>query len=175
VGATQGYDAGVVVTRTAHPGEFERIAAFYRDNGYGPPINPADVIVVAEVAENEGALCGAVRMCDEHGVLVLRGMRVCEDMRGQGIGTRLLQAVEPVIGARECFCIPHRYLRSFYGRIGFVEIEPTEAPPFLRERWAAYGREYGLDVILMRRPGGAKVRRLQSTASASSLPSPAAH
>jgi GNAT superfamily N-acetyltransferase len=165
----------MVVTREARPGEFERIAAFYRDTGYTPPINPADVIVVAEVAESKRALCGAVRVCDEHAVLVLRGMRVCEGMRRQGIGTHLLEAVEPVIGGRDCFRIPHRYLRSFYGRIGFAEIEPSEAPEFLRERWAAYGREYGLDVILMRRPGGAKVRRLQSTASASSLPSPAAH
>jgi len=150
----------MVVTREAYPGEFERIAAFYRDTGYTPPISPADVIVVAEAAEveNEGALCGAVRLCDEHSVLVLRGMRVCEDMRGQGIGTRLLQAVEPVIGARECFCIPHRYLRSFYGQIGFVEIQPTDPPEFLRERWATYRREYGLDVILMRRRGGASRR-----------------
>jgi N-acetylglutamate synthase-like GNAT family acetyltransferase len=148
----------MIVTRQAYPGEFERIAAFYRDNGYGPAIDPADAIVVAEVAENEGALCGAVRMCDEHDVLVLRGMRVCEGMRRQGIGTRLLQAVEPVIGARECFCIAHRYLRSFYGRSGFVEIEAAEAPPFLRERRAEYGRAYGLDVIVMRRPGVTRSR-----------------
>jgi GNAT superfamily N-acetyltransferase len=145
----------MIATRVAQPGELERIAAFYRDNGYEPTISPADVIVVAEVAENEGAFCGAVRLCDEGGVLVLRGMRVCEHMRRQGIGTRLLHAVEPVIGGRGCFCIPHRYLRSFYGQIGFVEIEPSEAPDFLRERCATYGREYGLDVILMRRPGGA--------------------
>lgn len=145
----------MVGTREAYPGEFERIAAFYRDNGYGPAISPADVIVVAE---NEGALCGAVRMCDEHGVLVLRGLRVCDGMRRQGVGTRLLQAVETVIGARECFCIAHRYLHSFYGRGGFVEIEPTEAPAFLRERWATYGREYDLDVIVMRRPGRANRR-----------------
>ncbi len=149
----------MVVTREACPGDFERLAAFYRDNGYAPPISPADVIVVAEVAGNEGALCGAVRLCDERGVLVLRGMRVCEDMRRQGIGTRLLHAVEPVIGARECFCIPHRYLRSFYGQIGFVDIEPTDPPEFLRERWARYRREYGLDVVLMRRPGGASRHR----------------
>jgi N-acetylglutamate synthase-like GNAT family acetyltransferase len=145
----------MIATRAAHPADFERVAAFYRDNGYEPTISPADVIVVAGVAENEGALCGAVRLCDEHSVLVLRGMRVCEDMRRQGIGTRLLHAVEPVIGGRECFCIPHRYLRSFYGQIRFLEIEPTETPEFLRERFATYRREYGLDVILMRRPGGA--------------------
>lgn len=51
------------------------------------------------VAEHEGVLGGAVRICDAHDVLVLRGMRVREGMRRQGIGARLLQAVEPVIGA----------------------------------------------------------------------------
>jgi N-acetylglutamate synthase-like GNAT family acetyltransferase len=139
----------MLVTRKAHPEESERIVAFYRDNDYRPAISPADVIVVAE---HEGVLCGAVRLCREHGVLVLRGMRVSEVMRGQGIGTGLLQAVAPVIGARECFCIPHRHLCSFYGRAGFVEIEATEAPAFLCERCAAYRRAYGLDVVIMRRP-----------------------
>jgi uncharacterized glyoxalase superfamily protein PhnB/N-acetylglutamate synthase-like GNAT family acetyltransferase len=155
----------MAIARKAHPEEFERIAAFYRDNDYRPAISPADVIVVAE---NAGALCGAVRICDERDVLVLRGMRVGKDMRRRGIGTHLLQAVEPVIGARECFCIPHRHLRSFYGRIGFVEVEAAEAPSFLRERCAEYRREYGLDVIVMRRPGGAEARRASEAAVQSS-------
>jgi len=152
----------MVIARKAHPEELERIAAFYHDNDYRPAISPADVIVVAE---NEDALYGAVRICDEHDALVLRGMRVGKDTRRRGIGTRLLQAAEPVIGARECFCIPHRHLRSFYGRIGFVEIEATEAPSFLRERCAEYRREYGLDVIIMRRPGGAEARRASEAAA----------
>jgi N-acetylglutamate synthase-like GNAT family acetyltransferase len=143
----------VVTTRKTRPEEFERIVAFYRDHDYKPAISPADVFVVAE---NEGALCGVARLNDEHGVLVLRGMRVRADMRRQGIGTRLLGAVQPVIGERESFCIPHCYLREFYGRIGFVEIEASQAPPFLRTRCAAYQRDYGLDVFLMWRPAGLK-------------------
>jgi N-acetylglutamate synthase-like GNAT family acetyltransferase len=138
----------MVTARKARAEEFERVAAFYRDNGYEPGISPSDIIVVAE---SGGVLYGAVRICQEHDVLVLRGMRVGESMRRQGIGTRLLRAVESLIGARECFCIPHRYLRPFYGRIGFVEIGATAAPRFLRERCAAYRRDYGLDVIVMRR------------------------
>jgi N-acetylglutamate synthase-like GNAT family acetyltransferase len=126
--------------------------SFYRHNDYGPPVYSADVIVMAE---NEGVLCAAVRLCHEHGVLLLRGMRVCEGLRRQGIGTRLLQAVEPIVGDRQCFCIPHRYLRSFYGRIGFVQIEAREAPAFLGERCAEYRRKHGRDVIIMRRPGDA--------------------
>jgi GNAT superfamily N-acetyltransferase len=110
----------VVTIKRAHAEEIEQAAAFYRENGYRPAISPADVIFLAE---NDGALYGAVRLCEEKGVLALRGMCVSQEMQGQGIGTRLLRAAEPLIGARECFCIPHRHLRSFYGSIGFVEIE----------------------------------------------------
>ena len=138
------------IARRAYPAEFERITAFYRDNAYRPTIRPTDTIVVSE---NEGVLCGAVRLCEENGVLVLRGMRVSKGMQRRGIGTRLLRAVEPLIGERECFCIPHRYLRSFYGRISFEEIDLAEAPAFLRQRRARYRREHGLDVIIMRRSG----------------------
>lgn len=139
-----------MVTRKAHSEEFQRIVDFYRDNDYEPAISPSDVIVVAE---NDHTLCGAVRLCEEHDTLVLRGMRVCEDMRRQGIGTLLLQTAETTIGERECFCIPHRHLRAFYGHIGFVKVEAADAPPFLRDRCAEYRRVCGLDVIIMRRPG----------------------
>ena len=148
----------MIITRKAHREEFERIAAFYRDNDYRPTIAPADVIVVAE---NDGTLCGAVRICEEHNVLVLRGMRVREDLRRQGIGTRLLRAAEAVIGGREGFCIAHRYLDFFYGQIGFVEIEEGRTPPFLRERCAEYRCEHGLDVIILHRAGRAETRKIE--------------
>jgi N-acetylglutamate synthase-like GNAT family acetyltransferase len=139
----------MIITRRARQEEFEKIVAFYRDNDYRATIDSADIFVVAE---NEGALCGVVRICEEQDVLILRGMRFCEGVRRQGIGTHLLETVEALIGKRECFCIPHRYPGPFYGHIGFVEIEEKEAPLFLRERAATYRSAYGLDVILMRRP-----------------------
>jgi N-acetylglutamate synthase-like GNAT family acetyltransferase len=139
----------MVRTRKARAEEMGRIAAFYQVNEYKPTIRPTDVIVVAE---NDGELCGVVRLCEENNTLILRGMRVYEGMQGQGIGTQLLKTTELLIGGRACFCIPHRYLQSFYGRIGFVVIDEGEAPSFLQERCAEYRREYGLDVIIMRRP-----------------------
>jgi hypothetical protein len=48
--------------------------SFCRQNDYGPPVYSADVIVMAE---NQGVLCAAVRLCEEHGVLLLRGTRDC--------------------------------------------------------------------------------------------------
>jgi N-acetylglutamate synthase-like GNAT family acetyltransferase len=129
--------------------EFERVVAFYRASGYQAKISPRDVLVIAE---QDGVLCGALRVCQEEGVLVLRGVRVVEGMRRQGIGTELLRVAQVAMGSRECFCIPHRYLTSFYGRVGFAEIGLEEAPAFLRERCVCYRREHEVDALVMRRP-----------------------
>lgn len=146
-----------VVTRQARRDEIQRVVAFYRSFDYTPSIGPDDVLVVAEL---DGSLCGVVRLCQEQGVLLLRAMRVRQDVRRQGIGTRLLQAIEPLIAEQECFCIPHRYLCEFYGRIGFVAIAASQAPGFLQERLARYRAEYGLDVIVMRRLSGVRAQGL---------------
>lgn len=119
----------MVRTMKAHTDEMGRIAAFYRANEYRPTIRPTDVIVIAK---NDGKFCGAVRLCEENSRLVLRGMRVSARMRRQGIGTQLLETAELFIGDREYFCISHHYLQSLYGRKGFVVIDESEAPSFLR-------------------------------------------
>jgi len=135
--------------RIASPDEYERITAFYRETAYRPPIHPTDVLVIAEDADG---ICGALRLCTEEGVIVLRGMRVAADRQRQGIGTRLLEGAGGAISDQECYCIPHRRLRAFYSQAGFAEIPLGECPSFLRDRWRQYTEEYALDVILMRRP-----------------------
>lgn len=148
----------MITTREAWPDEFERIVEFYQSEGYKPVIRQSDAMVVAE---DEGVLCGAARLCTEHRKLVLRGVRIKAGLQGQGIGSQLLRALIPVIGDRECFCIAYRYLRSFYAQIGFVEIDPAVAPPFLAERHAGYRHEGGLDVIIMRRPSAREIREMR--------------
>jgi GNAT superfamily N-acetyltransferase len=137
--------------RIASADELGRIAAFYRETAYRPSVGHADILVVAEEAEE---ICGVLRLCQEEGVLVLRGMRVAAERQRLGVGTRLLEAAGDVIDGRECFCIPHRHLTVFYRRAGFRQIPVSEGPEFLRERWKQYTEEYRLDVILMRRPPG---------------------
>jgi GNAT superfamily N-acetyltransferase len=136
-------------TREARPDELAWIAEFYRANGYRPAIGRDDLVMVAMQGEE---LCGAVRLCREQGVLVLRGMRVAEPLRRRGIGTQLLAAAEQLIGGRACFCIAHRHLEPFYGRIGFSGADEGRAPSFLVQRCAAYQRDHGLDVVIMHRP-----------------------
>jgi N-acetylglutamate synthase-like GNAT family acetyltransferase len=139
-----------ISTRLALPRDAENVRSFYRENGYTQALSPGDTVLLGE---RQGSVCAALRRCLEQGMLVLRGMRVAEGIRRQGVGTILLQSAIPHIGGRDGYCIPHRHLRTFYGRIGFSPIEACQAPAFLRDRLECYCGEHDLDVILMRRPG----------------------
>src|ERR1051326_3107574 len=83
------------------------------------------------ISEMDGELVGVVRLALEEGALVLRGMRVRADMQRRGIGTRLLADVVAALGSQKCYCIPYRWLISFYAQAGFVEVARDEVPPFL--------------------------------------------
>jgi GNAT superfamily N-acetyltransferase len=45
------------------------------------------------VAEVDGQVTGVVRVAPGHGTLVLRGMRIVEEWRRRGVGSRMLRAV----------------------------------------------------------------------------------
>jgi len=135
--------------REAHGEDWPRIRDFYQRTRYSTPFEPSDRIVLAETQDG---IIGALRLCAEGGVQVLRGMRVLEEMRHRHIGTGLLRATEDVLRGATCFCIPYDYLESFYGKVGFRKLPLQEAPPFLQERSREYRRQ-GLRVIVMRRSG----------------------
>jgi N-acetylglutamate synthase-like GNAT family acetyltransferase len=136
--------------REASPDDWSDIREFYRETSYLTPITAADRIFLAEL---NGRIVGAVRLCSEGGVQVLRGMRVLQDMRGQHIGISLLRTTEEIIGGSPCYCIPHGYLEPLYGKVGFRKVTDELAPPFLRERLREY-QARGLNVIIMFRDGG---------------------
>lgn len=100
------------------------------------------------VATNHGSVVGAVRLCPEHGVIVLRGMQVLPEFRRMGVGTGLLRESVARIGSAICYTIPWRHLERFYGSAGFRRCVPSEAPPFLSARIEDYSSR-GMDVILM--------------------------
>ena len=77
-------------------------------------------------------------------------MRVSTATQRQGIGTRLLEGLVPFLPDTVCYCLPHRYLKEFYGAIGFVELDPGGAPKLLQERLKHY-RRMGVDSLIMAR------------------------
>jgi N-acetylglutamate synthase-like GNAT family acetyltransferase len=141
-------EARDVSIRIARFNDIGRIATAYSAWGYGGGITPDDTAWVAEAADE---LIGVVRVAPEHGILVLRGMRIADQWQRRGIGSRLLTSVGSWLDeARICYCVPYTHLVHFYGQIGFVEIAADAAPTFLSSRVAEYKRR-SLDVLIMMR------------------------
>ena len=128
-------------------GQRDRVVDLYHACSYHGGISAHDGILVAT---NRGALVGAVRLCSENGVIVLRGMQVLPEFRRMGVGTGLLRASVARIGSAACYTIPWRRLERFYGSEGFRRCASTEVPPFLASRFEEYSSR-GMDVILMTR------------------------
>lgn len=137
-----------VTVRVAAPEEHGRAAELYAAWGYGGGVQPDDAVYLAEAG---GELVGLVRRTEEHGVTMLRGMRVAEEWRRRGVGSRMLAAFVADLAGAECFCVPYTHLTGFYGAGGFAVVDEAEAPAFLRARLAEY-RGRGLSVLIMRRP-----------------------
>ena len=93
--------------RIARPDEHSRVLAVYAALGYRRSINPADTVWLAETAEET---VGIVRVAEEQGTLVLRGMRIAEHARRQRLGTRMLEAIAEWLQDRECYCVPYPHL-----------------------------------------------------------------
>jgi GNAT superfamily N-acetyltransferase len=131
----------------AHPEALTEVAAFYEECGYDGSIAASDTILVARLADR---LVGAVRLCPQENVTVLRGMEVHPEHRRQGIGSQLLQACVPFLDAGLSFCLPYTHLVSFYGAVSFEVVQPSRLPPFLAARLASYIAE-GRAVLAMHR------------------------
>jgi N-acetylglutamate synthase-like GNAT family acetyltransferase len=128
--------------------ERETVIAFLRREGYAHSMEESDRLFVSELADE---VVGAVRLCQEEGVLVLRGMRVRSDVRRRGVGTHLLRRVALAAQLEACYCIPYRWLIPFYAQVGFREVTAEQVPAFIASRNAKYVND-GLDVVMMYRP-----------------------
>ena len=123
------------------------IRAFYETVGYGGGVSAADVTLAARF---NGRLLGAVRLCTERGVLVLRGMQVDPDAQRKGVGRALLGHCLPYLDTGMAYCLPYDHLVKFYGQIGFEVTSPESLPAFLADRLTGYVSS-NLPTIAMRR------------------------
>ena len=138
--------------REAGAHEADKINALYRRCGYSGSVAPKDVVLLAEIDRQP---VGAVRLCKEDGINVLRGLYILPAYYRKGIGSKLLQHCEMLMQTGIFFCLPYAQLAEFYQRAGFAQIPEQELPRMLQARLAAY-RSKGLNAIAMRRP----VRRI---------------
>jgi predicted N-acetyltransferase YhbS len=137
-----------VEIRVGEKDDLPRARSAYEQWGYHGGVRPSDCVFLAERGSD---LVGVVRLTDEQGVRMLRGMQIAPQERRRGTGTRLLQAFVSRLAGSACYCVPFSHLVGFYGQVGFEEIPLGDAPSFLVERIARY-RDEGHVVTLMRRP-----------------------
>ena len=135
--------------REATRGDHERVRAFYVRGGHTGVFDPADRVLLAEA---DGHILGAVRLCREHGVQVLRTMRVHPEAQRRGIGRLLLRRFEALLAPEDCYCLPYAHLVGYYGTIGFAPVPREALPPHVAARLDEYLRERPNMIAMRRRP-----------------------
>jgi len=127
--------------------QWRDVTDLYAAAGYGAAIEETDIVIVAK---HGGQIVGAVRLCAEEGVTVLRGMQVKKTFQRQGIGSGLLAACRPYLNRGEAYCLPYAHLVSFYASAGFEVVPGTDLPAFLGQRLSSY-LAGSREVVAMRR------------------------
>ena len=104
------------------------------------------------IAEHEGEIVGIGQIkqypgCEELGSLVTK-----KSYRGQGIGGKLIEALETRAG-RPLYLFCGAYNEGYYQRFGYETISWWNAPPFLKFKFlpALLIRLFGIRVLIMRK------------------------
>lgn len=121
---------------------------FYKQCRYSGKAGRGDVLYALKGPDG---IVAAVRLEPKmDGWFFLRSMCVAPELRGQGVGTQLLQGIEDFLQAHPCYCYPFDHLQSFYELAGFELRSPEQAPAFMQEAFYRYIRQ-GRKIILMER------------------------
>jgi len=133
------------IIRFAEVNEYREILMHYETCNYRGGVQPDDKIVIA----TDGQVIGAVRICFEHGVKVLRGMQVKPAWQKKGIGSSMLKFLAAHVDMDGCYCLPFKHLKLFYSTVGFEEIPISDAPEFLAERLEKYLSSGHNEMVIM--------------------------
>jgi len=128
--------------------EFNKVLDLYALCKYKGVIHPSDAIVIAK---SERKVIGAVRLCVENDLNILRGMQIVPAMQRQKIGSQMLYFCLPLMQRQTTWCLTYAHLNHFYGQIGFHTVDENQLPALIKERFLNY-RIDGADVIPMVRP-----------------------
>jgi GNAT superfamily N-acetyltransferase len=133
--------------RWALPEDRPEALRCYERNGYAGGIRPGDRVLVADRGER---IVGVVRLVDEDGHRVVRGLFLDEGERRRGLGRRMIERLVDALEGRDCWLICSAHLVPFYGRTGFGTVPEPDAPAHLRARAVQYARAHGPQVVMRR-------------------------
>jgi N-acetylglutamate synthase-like GNAT family acetyltransferase len=129
----------------AGPADSNKILNLYNTCRYSGGILPTDAIVIAK---EDRQVIGAVRLCVENDINMLRGMQILPAMQRQRIGSQMLYFCLPLMQRQTTYCLPYSHLTHFYSQIGFQLADETTLPAFIQTRLLNY-RTDAIDMVPM--------------------------
>lgn len=124
--------------------ELFRLNRFYKRNGHKGKADTADT---AFWLKDGNEILAAIRFTADDNDLLLRGLWVHKERRGQGLGDKLLRECRHYWAKHNCFCYPFNHLEAFYAQHGFVTAD-EHTPAHLLRKLKSY-QQRGEEVILM--------------------------
>ena len=126
------------------PEQHSALAQFYKRNQYKGKVKESDKIWV--LTQIDGHVVAAVRLCQQAGFTMLRGVWVERGVRAKGLGSQLLRHLQSSGELHGCYCFPYLHLERFYAKHGFQRVE--QVPVALQPIFERYNRK-SAQVLLM--------------------------
>jgi len=97
----------------------------------------------------DSRIIAALRLSPIGNSHLLRSMCVAADLRHQGIGSYLLQQIQPELANLNCYCFPFTHLQNFYGSADFIALKVESAPEAIQDKFLRYINN-GKNICLMK-------------------------
>ena len=122
------------------------VKQFYKKNGMRAQAPKGELIYIASI---QNTIVAAVRLSPAGATHLLRSMCVSADKRQCGIGTALLNYLQPQLNDIDCYCFPFIHLQSFYEKAGFSNCTPESCPEPISDKFCRYINN-GKNICLMK-------------------------
>ncbi len=111
------------------------IKQFYKKNGMRAQAPKGDLIFIAT---HNNKIVAALRLHPIQNYYLLRSMCVDATLRQQGIGSALLQYLQPSLLEKECYSFPFTHLHEFYSRANFIDCDIHCTPEAIADKFNRY-------------------------------------
>lgn len=100
----------------------------------GKPKGKEEIIVI----EGDGKILGAMRIKTYEECHFLTGVMIIEEMRGQHLGTYLMEKLTDFLALNECYCFCEPNLDDFYIKNNFKLIPHENVPNVIKSKYDRY-------------------------------------
>jgi N-acetylglutamate synthase-like GNAT family acetyltransferase len=126
-----------------------QVNRFYKRNGHKGRASASDHTFCLR---GNGMILAAVRFTSVNNNLLMRGLWVHKDRRGQGLGHRLLEGCRSYWSQQHCYCFAYAHLQDWYAASGFSLADDT-TPAQYRQQLVIYQQRGEALVLMQHQPG----------------------